>query len=595
MAAPAFGSTSGTTQAEVSTAPPVNTHIDVVVPLNGGDGTHRQSLFKGASQAARQSGGAGLRRSTFARSFAPRSRVVSSSAGDAATAVEAVNSNTAANAATHVAPQSAPNAKRKSDVLEAGDEAAPVGDAPRKIRKLDQSPATTLVERDTAPKPVDLPSQQATSTAAVSPVAEASSLTEVGAHGTIATPSVSEAEVSSKTPLAQLAALAQDLTTGSRQTTSGATLAESTSEPRRAPSLYPNTRTFDMRELMGDNYECPDSAKSPSENSRSESDGDGVDHDDEAPSDDDVAVTFDKDSFTPANSPPNFAKRAGYSVPEAVPESQSPANVSEVASVNTCAGHDRSLETHQIASVSCEQQNLVGSTSASSILSVAKAVVTNFFKPATQSATPTPPAQPPVPQPAAVTLSVVSVPLPGTFNPFTMDLPEPRPTTVRVNPFLASPAKPSPPSPEESQLLHQETQSTAFSSQATGASLFGSQPFTRRASYENPEYDTDITESQFSQSQFGKSTFSGEVEDERQDVDEVAAALAQGSPDVSIHVRHSPARETANVPTATGVSNFHLSIYCLSLKHPQEPVPVNHRGPAAPRDIAPQSKCVCAV
>ena len=41
-----------------------NTHIDVIVSLNGGDGTRRQSLFKGASQVACQSRGAGLRRST---------------------------------------------------------------------------------------------------------------------------------------------------------------------------------------------------------------------------------------------------------------------------------------------------------------------------------------------------------------------------------------------------------------------------------------------------------------------------------------------------------------------------------------------------
>jgi len=73
------------------------------------------------------------------------------------------------------------------------------------------------------------------------------------------------------------------------------------------------------------------------------------------------------------------------------------------------------------------------------------------------------------------------------------------------------------------------------------------------------------------------------------------AAAAVEAVNSNIHVRHSSARENADVLTATEVSNFHLPIYCLSLKHPQEPVPVNHRGLAAPRDIASQSKCVHAV
>ena len=534
-------------------APPLNAHIDVVVPLNSGDGTSRQSHFKAASQPARQSGGAGLRRSTFARSFAPRSRVVSSSAGDAAAAaaaMEVVNVGSVTTAATNVVPQSTQSAKRKSDALEVDDESAPVDDMHRKIRKVEQNPPLDPLETDIA---VGMPSRNRISIDAASFVDSASSVTEVGAPpepGTIAVPPESDVDVSSKTSLAQLAALAQGLTTGSRKTTSGSVMEESTGEPLRAPSLYPNTRTFDLRELMGDNYESPASPKFGSERSRSESpdfsdnitpdggdavgypaaedvlsDGDEADHDARGPFDDDMAVAFVKESFTPVNSPPKSAMRMGYSVPQAMPE------------------------------VNNELQSQINSTSASSILSVAKAAVTNFFRPAARPSGAFVPVavQVPVPQSAAIP-SATDVPRLGAFNPFTMDLPEPHPM-IGVNPFLPSPAKPlpSPPS-EESQSSQQASQSTAFSSQLTGASFFDSQPLMRRASYENPGYESDITESQYSQSQFEKSIRSAEVEDERQDVDEVTAVLAGASTNTSIQFRCSAAEGDEETPTATGVS-----------------------------------------
>ena len=532
-------------------APPLNAHIDVVVPLNNGDGTSRQSHFKAASQPARQSGGAGLRRSTFARSFAPRSRVVSSSAGDtaaAAAAMEVVDVSSATAAASNVAPQSAQSAKRKSDALEVGNESAP--DMDRKIWKVEQNPLLDPLETEIA---VGMPSQNRISIDAAAFVNSASSVTEIGAPaepGAIAVPPESEADVSSKTPLAQLAALAQGLTTGSRKTTSGIATEESTSEPLRAPSLYPNTRTFDLRELMGANYESPASPKFGSERNRSESpdfsdnitpdggdivgypaaedvlsDGDEADHDAGGPFNDDMAVAFVKESFTPVNSPPKSAMRTGYSVPQAMPE------------------------------VNNELQSQINSTSASSILSVAKAVVTNFFRPAArQSGAFVPVAvQIPAPQSAAIP-SVTDAPRLVAFNPFTMDLPEPHPM-IGVNPFLPSPAKPLPPPPsEESQSSQQASQSTAFSSQLTGASFFDSQPFMRRASYENPGYESDITESQYSQSQFEKSIRSAEVEDERQDVDEVTAALAGASTNTGIQFRCSAAEGDEETPPATGVS-----------------------------------------
>lgn len=570
-------------------APSVNTHIDVVVPLNDGDGISRQSIFTRASQPARQSGGAGLRRSTFARSFAPRSRVVSSSAGDAAAAaMEVVNTSSAPTATPqYVPPQQAQSAKRKSDVLEVGDEDTPVDDVPRKIRKVEQSPVPTAVERDTEAKSVYMPSRQSTSASLVNPASDFTEVSPPSEPGTIVTPSVSETEVSSKTPLAQLAALAQGLTTGSRKTTSGSAPADPTSEPRRAPSLYPNTRTFDMRELMGGDYEPPASPKSDSERSPSESadfsdsitpddgahvhhpaedalsEGDGVDHDDGGQSCDDVAITFNKDSFTPANSPPKSTMRTGYSVPEAMSEY---ATTSGERPTSIFVELDRSLEVNHNASVVSEQHSQVGSTSAASILSVAKAVVTNFFRPsAQQSAAPAAPAQVSASQSAA-TPPVANVPRPGAFNPFMMDLTDPRPTTIGVNPFLSSPAKPlPPPPPEEPQSAQQASQSTVFSSQASGASFFDSSHFMRRASYENPGYETDITESQFSQSQFGGAARLREVEDEPHDVAEVAAALAQASPDTSMQLRHSLAREDVeDVPKTSDVSDSLTSLLFAS-------------------------------
>ena len=575
------------TCADARVAPPVNTHIDVVVPSNDGDGISRQFLFRRGSQSARQSRGAGLRRSTFARSFAPRSCVVPSSAGDAAAAAAAIEVLNASNAVTSnqcVAPQPAQSAKRKSDALD-DDEATRVDDAPKIIWKLEQYPTPALVEKDTELKSTSTLSLQEASAVAVPPlpaVSPASSALGVTEAGILPEPRIivtPEAEVSSKTPLAQLTALAQGLATGSRTTTSGAALAESTNEPGWTSSLYPNTRTFDMCERVGDNYEYPSSPKSGSERCQSESsgfsdnitpddgadvvrypdaghglsDGDGEDQDG-GPLDDDMAITFDKESFTPANSPPRSTMRTEHSVPEAMTDPQTNVTAGEAA-VDILARLDGTLEVDHSASAS-KQHSPVGTTSATSILSVAKAVVTNFFKFAVQqpaaTAPPPGPAQAPSRAPrSAAAPSVTNVPRPKAFKPFTA---EPRPAGIGINPFSTKPLPPPP--AEESQFTQQVTQSMAFSSQATGGSFFDSQPFMRRASYENPGYETDITESQFNQSRIEKSTPSGKIED---DLDDVATALSQASPDASMHLRRSLVGE--NIPTVINVRDSldHLS------------------------------------